>query len=91
MRTRTKIFIGVLAFVFLIIIGAGFFLYKIVLSDNIKLPDNKPGYLFIPTGATYADMLDSIESTGYIKNIQFFRWMAQSLLSIHNWLNTFRY
>ncbi|HNY58749.1 MAG: endolytic transglycosylase MltG [Bacteroidales bacterium] len=76
MRTRTKIFIGVLAFVFLIIIGAGFFLYKIVLSDNIKLPDNKPGYLFIPTGATYADMLDSIESTGYIKNIQFFRWMA---------------
>lgn len=77
MRTRTKIFIGVLAFVFFIIIGAGFFLYKIVLSDNIKLPDNKqPGYLFIPTGATYADMLDSIESTGYIKNIQFFRWMA---------------
>ncbi|MFY9145546.1 MAG: endolytic transglycosylase MltG [Bacteroidales bacterium] len=77
MRTRTKIFIGILAFVFFIIIGAGFFLYKIVLSDNIKLPDNKqPGYLFIPTGATYADMLDSIESTGYIKNIQFFRWMA---------------
>jgi UPF0755 protein len=43
---------------------------------NIRTPDRKPFYLFIPTGSSYQEVLDSIYSHNLVKNRKSFEWVA---------------
>jgi UPF0755 protein len=50
--------------------------YKRVYSPNIQTPDRKPAYLYIPTGSTYQDVLDSIYGHKLVKNRKSFEWVV---------------
>jgi UPF0755 protein len=46
-------------------------------SANIKTPDGNPYFLFIPTGADYQTVLDSIYDHKLVKNRRSFEWVAR--------------
>jgi len=84
MKTRYKFIIGLSVIILLSAAGGGLLYYNIVFKDNVTLPENQPGYLFVRTGSTYRDLLNTIESSGYVDDIQTFRWLAvQKNLSSH--------
>jgi UPF0755 protein len=71
MRKKHKI--GAIIIVIFSIVGLiiGYQMYSKRYASNIS----KTGQLFIPTGATYKQVLDSIQP--YLKNKESFEWMAQ--------------
>jgi UPF0755 protein len=50
--------------------------YKRVYGPNIQTPDRKPVYLYIPTGASTQDVLDSIYDHRLVKNRKSFEWVV---------------
>lgn len=74
MKKRTILYI----FLVLLIIGAGVagWLYLRIYGPNTQVKDGETHYLYIPTGATFQTVEDSLQAHGLIRNINSFRWVA---------------
>lgn len=59
--------------------GAAFYVYNMIYGNNIQ--PNKVGQheLFIPTGATYQQVLDSLDKRNVLKNVTSFDRVAQQM------------
>lgn len=62
-------------------IASAGFLYYIVFGNNVSaLPANTPPHdLHIPTGATYQQVLDSLETNHILRNTTYFGWVAKMM------------
>ena len=48
-----------------------------ILAVNTKMKANETRVLYIPTGASFSEVLDSLESGDVVKNYQSFQWVAE--------------
>lgn len=73
--------IGILLIILITIASILFFLYyKMFFANNISIKNGKTEYiLFIPTGATYNAVIDSLNENHIIKNMTTFKNVAQRL------------
>ena len=55
----------------------GYLYWKRVLDINTQMKRNETRVLYIPTGATYQDVLDSLRAGEFLKNYQTFNWVAE--------------
>ena len=55
----------------------GFWLYKTVMSPNVKTADGKEVAIYIPTGSDYNQVKDLLTETHCIVNEKSFDWVAQ--------------
>lgn len=71
----------ILGFVALAVLIAGLVLgylyWKRVLEVNTSMKRNETRVLFIPTGATYQEVMDSLKAGDMIKNYKTFDWVAE--------------
>lgn len=71
--------------VIIVFAAGGFFAYRYyerVFAPNVKVAAGE-AYFFIPTGADFEIVMDSLQSNDYLKNEKAFRWLAQK----KNYLN----
>ncbi len=54
----------------------GYLYWKRVLAVNTNMKRNETRVLFIPTGATFEEVVDSLNSGDIVKNLKTFRWVA---------------
>lgn len=67
-----------MAFVLVLIVGYKVYdLYKNVEEPNVKLDNNKPTYIYIPSGSSYHDVANILFENGYIINRSSFEWVAE--------------
>jgi UPF0755 protein len=71
-----KIFIGFASILFIIGVAAGVLFYRAVYHNNTLLAEGEIAYLFIKTGSSYNDLLESIEQSGLLRNTRTFGWLA---------------
>lgn len=70
----------VILFVLMIGIGAGgYWAYRNVFRSNVHLDGKKFTYIYIPTGATFDDVLDELYSQNIIDDHKSFEWMAREM------------
>lgn len=80
MAKQKKIFGKVILFVVMIGIGAaGYWAYENVFKSNVHLNGKKFTYIYIPTGATFDDVLDELYSQNIIDDHKSFEWMAKEM------------
>jgi len=62
-----------------LIIGAlaGYYLYNKIFSSNVNLGEKESIYLYIPTNATYTEVIDSLYSKNIIIDTTSFEWVAE--------------
>ena len=77
MKKQTKAILIILAVIVVVAILAGFRLYNMVMKPNIMTPDQKEFSLYIPTGADFDQVKDSLYVNGLIKDPASFEWVAQ--------------
>lgn len=65
--------VGLILVSFLII----FILYRAILSPNVITDGNEPFVLYIPTGADYGQVIDSLTTHRLLRNQRSFKWLAQ--------------
>lgn len=58
-------------------IVVGYLYWKRVLEVNTNMNENETRVLFVPTGAAYAEVVDSLKSGDIIKNYKTFGWVAE--------------
>ncbi len=77
-KKRVVRLVVVLAIVF-VWIGAcvGFLFWSAVYKNNVTLKPDEKGYLYVPTGSDYNDLLQAVDASGYLKNMKTFKWLAQ--------------
>lgn len=51
--------------------------YRQIYGPNIETPEKKEFYLYIPTGSSYNDVINLLDSNNIIKNRQTFEWAAE--------------
>ncbi len=74
---KKKIIIGVVAVIIGIAILAGIRIYKAVMKPNVVVGEPKEFSLYIPTGADFEQVKDSLYSHGLIANPDSFEWWAR--------------
>ncbi len=72
-----KIIFTLLAFVALVIGIKGYDLYKEIKSPNVQLNDRDTGYIYIPTGSTYNDVVNILFQNKIIIDKASFEWVAE--------------
>ena len=77
MKKRTKVILVVLAVILMVAILAGSWAYNRVMKPNVITPDQKEFSLFIPTGADFDQVKDSLYANHLIKDPSSFEWVAQ--------------
>ena len=65
MKKFLKIFIAIFIVGVIVTASAGYYFYGKIFKSNVNIPNNEFVYLYIPTHATYQEVLDSL----YAKNI----------------------
>ncbi|MDD4828393.1 MAG: endolytic transglycosylase MltG [Bacteroidales bacterium] len=65
--------------IFLLVTGAlaGWLFYQIYYAGNTRTPGGKTGYLLVPRGAGFEQLVDSLKINEYLKHEAFFRWAAR--------------
>jgi UPF0755 protein len=64
--------------VIIILIGINtFWLYRKAFAPNVILADEKKAYLYIPTGSTYADVMQVIKIQNVVRDFESFEWTAR--------------
>jgi len=75
-KNKRYIIIGLLvSFIIAVLIGID--LYQRIYSPNVTIQDKEATYFYIPTGATYNDVIDSLRSNNIIDDIESFKWVAE--------------
>jgi UPF0755 protein len=77
MRKYRRLILFVITVFILISIFWGTIIYNRIFGPNIGTPDNKDFSLFIPTGADYDTVLDSLLNNHLLKNVDSFKWVAE--------------
>jgi UPF0755 protein len=76
---KRKIIIASLA-VLLIAASLMFFnFYRKVFAPNVVMKDHRSGFIHIPTGAHFNDVLSVLQSEGFLRNSESFRWVAEQM------------
>ena len=75
-RRTVRIVVLVLAALILIALIAGYKLFQTVMKPNVSTPDRKAFSLYIPTGASYSQVLDSLQAHQLLKDVSGFDWLA---------------
>ncbi|MFB6258406.1 MAG: endolytic transglycosylase MltG [Flavobacteriales bacterium] len=55
----------------------GYRCYRWVYDPNVDFENEKAAYLYVPTGSDRASLMDSLEQSGYIEDMESFRWVAE--------------
>ncbi len=78
---KKKIFVHLLIIFFSILILAagaiGYMFWRAVYKNNVTLPKGQIGCLFVNTGSEYSDLVNELETIGYLDNIKTFTWLAE--------------
>lgn len=75
-RIRTTLLIIFALLLFLAILAGGW-LYRSLMRPNVMTPDKKDFSLYIPTGATFEQVKDSLYLHDLIKNTNSFEWVCR--------------
>jgi len=70
----------IISFLLLLIIGGGLWIYKkynSIYQPNVTLHGKKTAYFYIPTGSTFADVVNRLYEKNYIVNTASFEWLAE--------------
>lgn len=87
---KKKIFLFLAVLLVLGLAVAGWF-YLRIYGPNVRAADREgANYLYIPTGATFQNVEDSLTSHGFLKSINSFRWVA-NLMEYPNYVKAGRY
>ncbi len=82
-KSRKLWFRVVIATTLIILASIAFKAFDVIMRPNVKLSDEFPGHLYIPTGSDFDDVCNILESQGIVRNINTFRWLAE----IKNYVN----
>ena len=77
MKKRLTIVFGIVAILVVVAILAGFRLYNMVMKPNVMTPDQKEFSLYIPTGADFDQVKDSLYGNHLIIDPASFEWVAR--------------
>ena len=77
MKKRLTVVLGIVAILVVVAILAGFRLYNMVMKPNVVTPEQKEFSLYIPTGADFDQVKDSLYSNHLIIDPASFEWVAQ--------------
>ena len=75
-RSRFTILL-VLAILLIFALAFAYWLYRSLMSPNVKTAGGKDVELFIPTGADYGQVQNLITNAGFLVNEKSFNWIAQ--------------
>lgn len=53
--------------------------YRKVFAPNVVLKQASSQFIYIPTGATFPDVMRILQDNGYLKNSESFRWVAEEM------------
>ncbi|MDD3740032.1 MAG: endolytic transglycosylase MltG [Bacteroidales bacterium] len=79
MSKKKKVFLIILIIIVVISIVGFVFgnkYYGYIFRSNVKL-ETSPAYLYIPNGSDYEDVLRILDSTGYVVDIESFKFVAE--------------
>ena len=77
MKKRLTFVLGIVAILVVVAILAGFKLYNMVMKPNVVTPDQKEFSLYIPTGADFDQVKDSLYGNHLIIDPASFEWVAR--------------
>lgn len=67
-----------LLFIFLILGSISFFvIYKLIYKPNVSIGEKKSQIIYIPTGSTYEDVVDTLKKNKLLKDPESFYWVAK--------------
>ncbi|MFA8299488.1 MAG: endolytic transglycosylase MltG [Hyphomicrobiales bacterium] len=72
-----RIIILLLTATIIIVLGVGYYLYSIIYKPNINLDQSETEYIYIPSSATYTQVLDTLKSNNILYNLSSFQWVAE--------------
>lgn len=75
-KKRRFLFI-IITLLFLFAVMYGVILYRKIYGINAGINGDKSVSLYIPTGSTYDDVLDSLKAKGLVRDIDSFDWVAR--------------
>ena len=75
-KRKRNILLIVFAILILIAILAGYWLYSWIMHSNVMTPDKKDYSLYIPTGADFNQVKDSLYAHDLIYNKNSFEWVS---------------
>lgn len=76
-RKRTvRIVVLTLGALILIALIAGYKLFNTVMKPNVSTPDGKEYSLYVPTGASFDQVLDSLKAHQLVDDLSAFQWLA---------------
>lgn len=81
-RTLRKLLSAFLLLVIIGLLAGGYLSYRIysrVYKDNVSPLESDHAYIFIPTGSTYADVLQIIGDSGSVIDLASFKWTASRM------------
>ena len=76
-RSAKLTIIVVLGILLIFALAFGYWLFRTVMSPNVKTPDGKEVVVYIPTGSTYDDVQAILTEANIIVNPKSFNWVAQ--------------
>ena len=79
-RSVMWVIVAVLA---LIVASAGIYIYRELFQPNVTIR-NKPDYILIPTGASFADVVNVLNDKKLLINEKSFIWTAQQMKYVNN-------
>lgn len=67
-------------FFILILAGAGvaYFLYRQILAPNVSVTKANE-FVYLPTGSTFSQVVDSLQASGRLQNTASFKWVAERM------------
>ncbi len=67
-------------FIILILAGAGiaYYLYRQILAPNVSVT-NQNEFVYLPTGSTFSQVVDSLQASGRLQNTASFKWVAERM------------
>lgn len=67
-------------FFILILAGAGvaYYLYRQILAPNVSIT-NENEFVYLPTGSTFSQVVDSLQASGRLQNAASFKWVAERM------------
>ncbi len=86
MKKRVWWIVGIGSFLAVLLGSIGLVIYSWIYSPSVTGLEGEKGYLHIPTGSDYQDLLNELDSLKLIKNTKAFDWVAQRknlALNIH--------
>lgn len=81
-RTVKPLIFILLAFMLLALAVGGFFGYRIysrMLKPNVAIGNESKGVIYIPTGATYTDVLEIFSESGLVVDMESFKWTSSRM------------